>query len=435
VAKPTKDVGKEDAMIRVGCWSTRLAALSIGALLAMFSLTAIARAADPIRIGFGIGLTGGVAANGKAALIAFQMWAEEVNAKGGLLGRKVEFIYYDDQSNPSTVPGIYTKLLDIDKVDLVVSGYGTNLVAPAMPIVMQRGLLFIGLFAYALNENFKYPNYFTMFPAGPNPKVDFAQSFFELAVSQSPKPRTLAIVAMDGEFSLLSAEGAREHAKRHGLRIVYDRTYPPATVDFTPIVRAVQATNPDVVFAATYPPDGANMVRAVSEVGLKTNLFGGSMAGLQFAAFKTQLGPALNGVVNYEFYVPEPTLKFPGIEVFLKKYQVKAVEAKVDPLGFYLPPFAYAEMQILGQAIEGTKSVDQKNLADYIRTSTFATVLGDVKFAPNGEWTQSRVLQVQYQGIKGNDLEQFKKAGTQVVVWPRELKSGELKYPLQDARQ
>ena len=269
---------------------TRLAGLSFGALLAISALAPAARAADPIKIGFGMALTGGLAPNGKAAVIAFQMWADEVNAKGGLLGRKVEFVHYDDQSNPSTVPGIYTKLLDIDKVDLIVSGYGTNLAAPAMPIVMQRGLLFIGLFAYALNENFKYPNYFTMFPAGPNPKVDFAQSFFELAVAQNPKPKTLAIVAMDGEFSLLSAEGAREHAKRHGLRIVYDRTYPPSTVDFTPIVRAIQATNPDVVFAATYPPDGANMVRAVSEVGLRTGLFGGSMAGLQFAAFKTHLG-------------------------------------------------------------------------------------------------------------------------------------------------
>ena len=244
----------------------RLTALSLGAFWPVLAQRR-ARAAEPIKIGFGMALTGGLAANGKAAVIAFQMWADEVNAKGGLLGRKVEFVHYDDQSNPNNVPGIYTKLLDVDKVDLVVSGDGTNLAAPAMPIVMQRGLLFIGLFAYALNENFKYPNYFTMFPAGPNPKVDFAQSFFELAVSQNPKPRTLAIVAMDGEFSLLSAEGAREHAKRQGLRIVYDRTYPPATVDFTPIVRAIQATNPDVVFAATYPPDGANMVRAVSEVG------------------------------------------------------------------------------------------------------------------------------------------------------------------------
>jgi branched-chain amino acid transport system substrate-binding protein len=414
--------------------SSHMVLWTLSALLTVAFLSP-SRAADPIKIGFGMALTGGLAANGKAAAMTFQMWADEVNAQGGLLGRKVEFIQYDDQSNPNNVPGIYTKLLDVDKVDLVVSGYGTNLAAPAMPIVMQRGLLFIGLFALALNDQFKYPNYFTMFPIGPNPKVDLGQSFFDLAMSMDPKPQTLAITAMDGEFSLLSAEGAREHAKRHKLRIVYDRNYPPSTVDFSPVVRAIQATNPDVVFAATYPADGANMVRSVSELGLKTKLFGGSMAGLQFAAFKTQLGPALNGIVNYDFYVPEPTLKFPGIEDFLKKYQAKAVEARLDPLGFYLPPFAYAEMQILGQAIEGTKSVDQKKLAEYMHANTFKTVVGDVKFAPNGEWAQSRVLQVQFQGIKGNDLEQFKKAGTQVVVWPAAVKSGQLKYPLQDARQ
>src|SRR5918996_590613 len=131
-------------MLRRG--SRNFAAWLLGALLALGSLTPSALAADPIKIGFGMALTGGLAANGKAAVIAYQMWADEVNAKGGLLGRKVEFVYYDDQSNPSTVPGIYTKLLDIDKVDLVVSGYGTNLAAPAMPIVMQRGMVFIGLF-------------------------------------------------------------------------------------------------------------------------------------------------------------------------------------------------------------------------------------------------------------------------------------------------
>jgi branched-chain amino acid transport system substrate-binding protein len=82
-----------------------------------------AAAADPIKIGFGMALTGGLAGNGKAALIAIQIWAEQVNAKGGLLGRPVQLVYYDDQTNPATVPGIYTKLLDVDKVDLVISGY------------------------------------------------------------------------------------------------------------------------------------------------------------------------------------------------------------------------------------------------------------------------------------------------------------------------
>ena len=406
-------------------------ALMLGALLLAASA---AHAADPIRIGCGMGLTGGLASNGKAALMTWQMWADEVNAKGGLLGRKVEFICYDDQSNPASVPGIYTKLLDVDKVDLVVSGYGTNLAAPALPIVMQRNLMFIGLFALALNTEFNYPNYFTMFPVGPEPKTDFTRAFFDLAMSQNPKPQSLAIVAADAEYSQLAAQGAREHAKRLNLKTVYDRSYPPTTVDFTPIARAVQAANPDIVFVGSYPPDSAGMVRAAGEIGLKAKLFGGAMAGLQFASIKTQLGPLLNGVVDYDFYVPEPTLKFPGIEQFVQRYQAKAAEGGVDPLGFYLPPFAYAEMQILGHAITATGSLDNAKLADYLHKTTFETVVGDVKFAPNGEFARSHVIQVQFQGIQGNGLDQFKRAGTQVVVWPPELQSGKLRYPLQDAR-
>jgi len=95
-------------------------------------------AQPPIKIGFGMALTGGLAAGGKQALVTYQLWAEEVNARGGLLGRKVELVYYDDQSNPATVPAIYSKLLDVDKVDLVLSGYGTVPTAAAMPTVMQR---------------------------------------------------------------------------------------------------------------------------------------------------------------------------------------------------------------------------------------------------------------------------------------------------------
>ena len=413
-------------MRKLGIVTAALAALCLAA--------SAASAAEPIRIGFGMGLTGPLASNGKAALLTWQMWAEEVNAKGGLLGRPVKFVWYDDQSNPASVPGIYTKLLDVDKVDLVVSGYGTNLAAPAMPIIMQRNLMFIGLFALALNTEFNYPSYFTMFPVGPEPKTDFTRAFFDLAMSQQPKPQSLAIVAADAEYSQLAAQGARAHAERLGLKIVYDRSYPPATVDFTPIVRAVQASNPDIVFAGSYPADSAGLVRAAGEVGLKTRQFGGAMAGLQFASIKTQLGALLNGVVDYDFYVPEPTLKFPGIEAFVQRYQAKAAEAGVDPLGFYLPPFAYAEMQILGQAITATGGLDNRKLADYLHQASFETVVGPVKFAANGEFARSHVLQVQFQGIQGNGLDQFKRAGTQVIVWPPELASGKLRYPLQDAR-
>src|SRR5215470_5272687 len=137
----------------------------------------VARAADPIKIGLGMALTGGLSANGKPALLATQIWKDDVNKKGGLLGRPVELIYYDDQTNPATVPGIYTKLLEVDKVDFIVSGYGTNLIAPLLPIAMERKLTLMGIFGLANNEKYKYPNYFQIQPAGPDPLTSLPTPF------------------------------------------------------------------------------------------------------------------------------------------------------------------------------------------------------------------------------------------------------------------
>src|SRR5260370_7162767 len=119
-----------------------------------------------------------------------QIWAEDVNAKGGLLGRKVELVYYDDQTNPSTVPGLYSKLLDVDKVDLVVSGYGTAVIAPAMPLMMQRNMAFMTLFGLNVNSKFKYDRYFQIMPAGPDPAVDWTRASFQAPMSPPPHPPT-----------------------------------------------------------------------------------------------------------------------------------------------------------------------------------------------------------------------------------------------------
>jgi branched-chain amino acid transport system substrate-binding protein len=356
-----------------------------GALLAATLMLAApaARAADPITIGFGMALTGGLAPNGKAALLAMQIWEEETNAKGGLLGRPVKLVFYDDQSNPSTVPGIYTKLLDVDKVDLVISGYATNMVAPAMPVVMQHKRTFLGLLALAANSEFNYPNYFSIGPTGgPQPKQAFSKGFFEVAMAQNPKPQTIAFVGADAEFPRNALEGAHELAKQAGLKIVYDRSYPPTTNDYTPIVRGIQATNPDLVFVASYPPDTVGIIRAASEVGLKAKLFGGGMVGLQSTAIKTQLGPLLNGIVDYDFWLPTGAYATQEALDMLKRYQAKSAAAGVDLLGFYLPPFAYADMQVLQQTVEGVHSLDQQKMADYLRSHTFHTVAGDITFGP-----------------------------------------------------
>ncbi len=394
-----------------------------------------AGAAEPIRIGFGMALTGGLAANGKSALVAMQIWRDDVNAKGGLLGRPVELVYYDDQSNPATVPGLYTKLLDVDKVDLVVGGYATNMLAPAMPVVIQHNMSFIGLLGLAVNSEFHYPKYFAMIPTGPDPKVAFSKGFFDVAMAQNPRPKSIAIVAADAEFARNAADGARQNAKAAGLQIVYDKTYPPNTADFSPIVRAIDATNPDVIFSASYPPDAVGMVRAANEIGLKAKIFGGGLVGLQYAAIKQQLGAQLNGIVNYDFWEPAKTMEFPGVLDFLKKYQAKAKGAGVDPLGYYLPPFAYANLQALAAAVDGTKSLDQDKLADFLRTHTVKTVVGDVKWGPNGEWAEPRVLAVQFHNVEGNGLEQWKTDAKQTILWPAQYATGKAIYPYSEAKK
>jgi branched-chain amino acid transport system substrate-binding protein len=408
--------------------------LLLAAALAALPLTP-GWAAEPIRIGFGMALTGGIAANGKMALLGMQIWKDDINAKGGLLGRPVEFVYYDDQSNPSTVPGLYTKLLDVDKVDFVVSGYATNMIAPAMPVVIGHNRLFLSLFGLEVNHEFHYPKYFTMTPTGPNAAVAVTRGFFEVGAAQNPKPQTLAIVAADAEYPRTAAEGVRKNAKEFGLRIVYDKTYPPATTDYSPVIRAVQATEPDMVYVASYPVDSVGIIRAANEIGLKAKLFGGGMVGLQTTSIKTQLGPLMNGIVNYDFWIPASTMRFPGVLEFIEKYQKRAAGEGIDPLGYYLGPWAYAYMQVLGDAIEGAKSLDQEKVAAHLRDNTFHTVMGDIKFDADGELSESRAIFVQYQHLVGNDIDQFKDGKNPIIVWPAKYKDGDVIYPYDAARR
>jgi len=422
-----------------------LRALKIGATAGVVAVAATAvvlvsalptRAAEPpIKIGLGMSLTGPLAANGKSALLAMQIWAADVNAKGGLLGRQVKLVYYDNRSNASTVPGIYTKLLDVDKVNLVVSGYATNMIAPAMPVVMERGKVFISLFGLAVNKQFHYPKYFSMLPTGPQAEESFTKGFFDIAMAQKPKPKTVAIVGAAADFSENAMRGALANAKTAGLKVVYDQTYPPSTTDFDPVVQAIQATNPDLVVICSYPLDTDGMVRAMNELGFTPNMIGGGMVGLQSPSIQTQLGPELNGIVNFNFWLPEKTMEFPGVTKLIKQYQAKAASEGIDPLGYYMAPWAYADMQVLDDAIEATKSLNDTKLADYMRKATFHTVVGNVKFAADGEWATSRVLQVQFHGIVGYGLEQFRNASNiETILTPSKYKTGNVIYPYSKAK-
>jgi branched-chain amino acid transport system substrate-binding protein len=393
-----------------------------------------AQSGEPIKIGFSMALTGPLAPNGKQALLGAKIWEEEVNAKGGLLGRKVQLITYDDQSNPATVPGIYTKLLDVDKVDLVVGPYATNMNAPAMPVVMQKGKTYISLFALGLNSEFHYQKYFSMLPSGPTPKQSFSEGFFQMAAAQNPKPQTVALTAEDAEFARNACEGARESAKEYGFNISYDKTYPPGTTDFSPIIRALQAANADLVVACSYPLSSVGILQSANELNFTPKMFGGAMVGLQATVFKDRLKSKLNGIVNYETWVPSPKLMEPAA-AFFKTYQGRAKAEGVDPLGYYLGGWGYAYLQVLGEAIEGAKSVNDDKLADYLHNNEFKTIMGDFQFGKDGEWTRSGMLTVQYHGVtEAANLETWRGMDYQTVLTPADQKTGDIIYPYAKAK-
>ena len=411
-------------------WST----LIVGFAAAF--LAAPASAADSVKVGFSMALTGPVSPNGKQLLLAIEIWRDDINAKGGLLGRPVELVYYDDQSNPSSVPGIYSKLLDIDKVDLLIGPYATNMVAPAMPVIMRANKTTIGLMATHINRQFKYPGYFSMVSLGEEGTLAFSKGWFELANAQKPKPKTVAIIAADAEFGKTACDGTRENAKTGGFDIVYDKAYPPSTTDYAPIMRAVQATNPDLVFVCAYPPDTVGIIRAMNEMSFTAKMIGGALVGLYATPIKMQLGPLMNGIVLMESFVPSPKLDFPGLKELLKTYQAKAPDLKIDPLGHGFVPFGYAAGQVLAQAVEATKSLDHQKIADYMRKNKFQTVVGEIGFGSEGEWAKTRQFATQFQGVtKDGGLDQFRDTTQEVILWPEEYKTGNLIYPYGDAKK
>ena len=414
-----------------------LIALALAAFPAIAQTSANGHNGQPDLIGFSMALTGSLAVNGKSGLLATQIWAEDQNKKGGLLGRPVKLVFYDDQTNPSLVPGIYTKLMDVDKVDFVVSGYGTIIAAPAMPVVIAHDATFISLFALDINEEFKYPNYFSMLPVGPDPRPAITEGFFEIIKANKEKLglKTIALATGDGEATRNGSDGARVNIKKAGLDVVYDKTYPLATTDFSPIIRAIQATNADIVLISAYPNDSVGVIRSANELGLKTKVFGGNMTGPQSTSIKTSLGPMLNGIITFDWWLPAPALRFPGVMEFLQQYQARAGQEGVDPLGYYLGPWAYARMQVLADAVEGTNSFDQQKIADYIRGHAFKTVVGDVKFGSKGEWSTSRILTVQFQNIKGTTVDDFRDGKGEVVVWPDQYKAGDAVLPYTEAKK
>src|ERR1700712_2259184 len=216
--------------------------------LATIGLTSGAGAQQPpIKIGMSMAQTGGLAGGGKASLLGIEVWRDDINAKGGLLGRQVELVVYDDKSSASETPAIYSKLLDVDKVDLLFSPYATVPTAPIMPLVKQRGMVLIGNFAFQVNSKVHHDMWFNNAPWGP--PDSWPDSFLDIA--QKAGAKSVAFLSADQEFAQDLVVTAREVAKRRNMPVVFDQAYPPNTVEFSAIIRALKAAKPYIVYVAS----------------------------------------------------------------------------------------------------------------------------------------------------------------------------------------
>jgi len=402
--------------------------------VAVLGLTSGASAEEPpIKIGMSMAQTGGLAAGGKASLLGIEIWRDDINARGGLLGRKVELVVYDDKSSAAETPAIYAKLLDVDKVDLLFAPYATVPTAPIMPLVKQRGMLLMGNFSFQVNSKVGHDMWFNNAPWGP---ADSWASAF-LGLGQKAGGKTVAFLSADQEFAQNLVKTARDVAKQRELPVVFDQAYPPNTVEFSSIIRALNAAKPDIVYVASYPPDSAAILRAVNEIGVGDNvkIFGGAMVGLQFAGVMENLGSLLNGVVNFNTWLPEPSMYFDGTKAFFETYSKRAVAAKVDPLGYYLAPFGFAMGQLIEQAVNATKSLDQKTLAKYLRENVHRTIIGPIAYSADGEWKETATLEAQFRGVVDKNINQFRSSGRQVILFPDRLKTGDLIFPFEAARK
>ncbi|MCU1494211.1 MAG: branched-chain amino acid transporter substrate-binding protein [Acidimicrobiaceae bacterium] len=380
----------------------------------------------PIKIGYSLSLSGGLAANGQTARLAHEIWQERVNARGGLLGRQVQLVCVDDRSDAAAVTGVYESLLSEEKVDLLLGGYGNNSISPAMPIAIEHGKYLVGLMGLGVNIEFAYDRFFAMIPTGTDPNSALTAGFFAVAAKQTPLPKTVAIVAADAPFSKNPILGARANAVANGLEVVSETKYPLTTTDFGPFLDEAQQSSPDILFYCAYLNDSIGLIRAIADSDLDPTLVGGAMIGPQASAVQTQLGPALNGIVNYEYWLPTAAMNFPGVGELIADYQQHARGTSADALGYYVAPFAYAQLQVLEQAIEATGGLEDDALAEFTRSSTFSTVVGDVTFGRLGEWSVPRVLTVQFRGIGSSDIAEFAKPEARVVVAPTSYASGEL---------
>ncbi|WP_237105854.1 amino acid ABC transporter substrate-binding protein [Nonomuraea sp. MG754425] len=370
----------------------------------------------PVKIGVSLPLTGDFSEPGKGIQEGYQVWADQVNAKGGLLGRKVELIFRDDASDPNRVSSDYESLITQDKVNLVFGPFSSRLVIPAAKVAESYDMLFVepaGAAAEVFEQGFE--RLFYAAPAIASDHYDYLADYLT-GLPADQRPKTAAYASLDDPFAQGTAYGLRDRLAAAGVKTVVDEVYPPETTDFAPIAAKIAAAEPDLVVGGTQFEDSVGLVRALQELKVQPKL----------AAFST--GPTLaefpGAVKGAAEHILSPvgwsaTATFTGNQAMVGRYrELFGGAANEDAAN------GYTVGQIVEAAVNAVKCVDaakecQDKLTEHIRKSTFDTVVGPLSFDDKGRPEQAHMIQ-QYVG------------GKVEIVLPEQARTAELVYPKQD---
>src|SRR3989454_9891449 len=372
---------------------TLLVAAMVAAVLAG-SLPSFAQA--PIKIGASLALTGTYAKPGTYQKEGYDVCAEEVNGKGGLLGRKIEFVLYDDQSNPATGVKLYEKLITEDKVDAVMGPYSSPITEAVANVTEKYKKVMVSPLAATTSIFKKGRKYIFMVIS---PAEVYLEGLVDMAAKRGLK--TVAVVNEDTLFSKAAASGAVELAKKKGMQVVFTEAYPKGNTDFSALLTKIKATNPDIIVAATYFDDAVALTRQMKELNVNPKMYGITVGGDLPEFYDTLKGNAeyIYGATQWE-----PVLNYPGNKEFFESYKA---EFKHEPS--YHSAAGYAGCLIYAEAVKRAASLEADKVREQLLKLEMRTMFGDYKVDQDGFQVAHRMVTFQWQ------------EGKKIVVWPDEM--------------
>jgi branched-chain amino acid transport system substrate-binding protein len=371
---------------------------------------------EPIVIGGTLGLTGNFSGPSAGYKIAYDYWLEQINEDGGLLGRPVEMIIYDDESNPTTAQQLFQTLINEDEVDLLLAPYTTAVGGAVVPITERAGKILwdAGFVSKELHQNSEL-----LVSSWPYQEPEYPRPFFEFlnTLPDDQKPETLAVVTAQNPFTLVARDGFEgeggvlAYAEEAGIEVVYNEEYAQTSTDLSGLIQGAKASGAEAFVALSLPNDGALIAQTVNQVDYRPLAY--CQCGSQVTTLPNwpDLGEA--GVNVFATTTAWPTQDNEGLQELADHF---AAEAGVDVLPAY-GAGAYTILQVLQQSVEGTETLDQQELRQYIAENEFQTAIGDITYNEDGT--------IEFGAL----LLQYQEGGNQ-VIWPEDVATGEAVLPL-----